>query len=167
MAKSYWLIKSEPNVFGFDDLKACPKQTEHWDGIRNYQARNFMRDSMTKGDLALFYHSNAGPASGAVGIAEVVSKEAYPDHTQWDPKSNYYDPKSSKEEPRWLMVDFKWKAAFKQLVSLKEMKAESALEDMLVVKRGQRLSIQPVEAKHFEKVCQMGGLRAKELTKLV
>ncbi|MDQ8203073.1 EVE domain-containing protein [Pelagicoccus sp. SDUM812003] len=166
MAKNLWLIKSEPDVFSFDDLKACPKQTEHWDGIRNYQARNFMRDSMKKGDIALFYHSNAGPQSGAVGLAEVVSESAYPDHTQFDPKSDYYDAKSKPEEPRWLMVDFKYALPFKRLVSLKEMKETPELEEMLVVKRGQRLSIQPVELQHFKAVCKMGGLLVKDLKTL-
>lgn len=156
MAKNYWLIKSEPDVFGFDDLEKCVDQTEHWDGIRNYQARNFMRDGMKKGDLALFYHSNAGPEVGVVGIAEVVSEKAYPDHTQWDPKSKYFDAKSSKEEPRWLMVDFKWKKAFKRLVTLKELKGDETLEDMLVVRKGQRLSIQPVEVEHYMHVCKLG-----------
>lgn len=166
MAKQYWLIKSEPDVFGIDDLAACKNKTEHWDGIRNYQARNFMRDSMKKGDVALFYHSNAGPESGAVGIAEVASEEAYPDHTQWDPQSKYFDAKSSKESPRWVMVDFKWRAQLERLVSLQEMKQEPKLEDMLVVKRGQRLSIQPVALKHFKKVCLMGGLDGKGLKAL-
>ncbi|EDY80654.1 conserved hypothetical protein [Verrucomicrobiia bacterium DG1235] len=166
MAKNYWLIKSEPDVFGFDDLAKCKGQTEHWDGIRNYQARNFMRDSMQKGDIAIFYHSNAGPKVGAVGLASVASEKAYPDHTQFDPKSNYYDAKSSKDNPRWLMVSFKWKAAFKRLVTLKELKETAELEDMLVVQRGQRLSIQPVEKRHFTYVCKMGGLTAKELKAL-
>jgi predicted RNA-binding protein with PUA-like domain len=166
MAKNYWLIKSDPDVFSIDDLAACPERTECWDGIRNYQARNFMRDAMKQGDLALFYHSNAGPESGAVGVAEVASEQAYPDPTQWDPKSNYYDAKSKKEEPRWLMVDFKWRASFKRLVSLREMKETPELDEMLVVKRGQRLSIQPVEPRHFEFVCKLGGLTAKELKPL-
>lgn len=166
MARSYWLIKSEPDVFSFDDLAACQDQREPWNGIRNYQARNFMRDSMNQGDMALFYHSNAGPESGVVGLAEVASEAAYPDPLQFDPKSDYFDAKSLIENPRWLMVDFKWKAAFKRLVSLQEMKTEPALDGMLVVKRGQRLSIQPVERPHFEKVCQMGGLSKKNLKEI-
>lgn len=166
MAKKLWLIKSEPDVFSLEDLKNCPNQTEPWDGIRNYQARNFMRDGMGKGDLAIFYHSNAAKETGAVGIAQVVSKEAYPDPSAWDPKSKYFDSKSSPDNPRWLMVDFKWKADFKQLVTLQQMKEEPALEEMLVVKRGQRLSIQPVEAHHFAHVCQMGGLSSSQVKKL-
>jgi predicted RNA-binding protein with PUA-like domain len=163
MAKNYWLIKSEPEVFGFDDLAKCKDQTEPWDGIRNYQARNFMRDDMQKGDVAIFYHSNAGKNVGAVGLATVASEKAYPDPTQFDPKSNYYDAKSSEENPRWLMVDFKRAKPFKRLVTLKELKEAPELEEMLVVKRGQRLSIQPVEKRHFTAVCKMGGLAVKDL----
>jgi len=159
MARNYWLMKSEPEAFSFEDLKNCSNKTEHWDGIRNYQARNLMRDEMKKGDWILFYHSNAGANTGAVGLAEVASKEAYPDHTQWDKKSNYYDEKSSPENPRWLMVDVKYKKPFKNMVSLQTMKAEKRLEDMRVVQRGQRLSIQPVEKKHFDHVCKMGGMK--------
>ena len=162
----YWLMKSEPDAFSFDDLKSRPKKTEPWDGIRNYQARNLMRDEMRQGDLVLFYHSNAGSDTGAVGLAEIASKEAYPDHTSWDPKSNYFDPKSSPENIRWLMVDVKWKTDFKKTVTLAEMKAESKLEGMRVIMRGQRLSIQPVEKKHFTQVCRMGGLSVADLKKL-
>ena len=160
MARKYWLMKSEPYAFSFEDLKNCPKKTEHWDGIRNYQARNFMRDDMQKGDLVLFYHSNAGSETGVVGLAEIVSKEAYPDHTAWDKKSKYYDEKSTPENPRWLMVDVKYKKGFKNPVTLKELKAQKSLADMRVVQRGQRLSIQPVEKKHFDRVCKMGGVTA-------
>ncbi len=158
MARKYWLMKSEPDAFSFEDLKNCPKRTEHWDGIRNYQARNFMRDDMRKGDLVLFYHSNAGPETGVVGLAEIVSKEAYPDHTAWDKKEKYYDEKSTPENPRWLMVDVKYRKPLKKPVTLKELKAQKSLEDMRVVQRGQRLSIQPVEKKHFDRVCKMGGV---------
>lgn len=166
MAKNFWLIKSEPDVFGFEDLEKCKDQTEPWNGIRNYQARNFMRDSMEKGDLAVFYHSNAGPGVGAVGLASVASEKAYPDPLQFDAKSDYYDAKAPADGSRWLMVDFKLAAKFKRLVTLKELKDTPELEDMLVVKRGQRLSIQPVEKHHFRKVCQMGGLTAKDLKAL-
>ncbi|MDA0346464.1 MAG: EVE domain-containing protein [Verrucomicrobia bacterium] len=152
-------MKSEPETFSLDDLKNCPKQTEHWDGIRNYQARNLMRDDMKKGDSILFYHSNAGAETGVVGLAEVASTEAYPDPSCWDKKSKYYDEKSSPENPRWLMIDIKYKRALKRTVTLQEMKIEKPLEGMRVVQRGQRLSIQPVEKKHFDHVCQMGGLK--------
>jgi len=158
MAKQYWLMKSEPDVFSFEDLKHCPNGTEPWDGIRNYQARNFMRDQMQQGDEVLFYHSNAGKETGIVGLATIASKEAYPDETAFDPESKYFDAKSDREKPRWLLVDVKYKRAFKQLVGLQELKANPALEEMLVVKRGQRLSIQPVEEEHFREVCRMGGL---------
>ncbi len=159
MEKRYWLMKTEPDVFSFDDLAARPGKTEPWNGVRNYQARNYMRDSMRKGDFVLFYHSNAGDASGVVGLAVIASAAAYPDPTAFDPKSEYYDEKSSAENPRWVMVDVKWKSAFKRLVSLQEMKADPALDEMLVVKRGQRLSIQPVEPRHFDHVCRLGGLK--------
>jgi predicted RNA-binding protein with PUA-like domain len=152
-------MKSEPDTFSFEDLKNCPNKTEPWDGIRNYQARNLMRDEMKQGDWVLFYHSNAGADTGVVGLAEIASKEAYPDPTAFDKTSKYYDEKSSKENPRWLMVDVKDRRALKRPVTLQDLKAEKALDDMLVVKRGQRLSIQPVDKKHFDKVCEMGGLK--------
>lgn len=147
----YWLIKSEPDVFGIDDLKKAKR--EPWNGIRNYQARNFMRDEMEIGDLALFYHSNAKPP-GVVGIAEVAG-EPYPDNLQFDEKSNYHDPKSNPDDPRWVMVDFNFVEKFPRMVSLDELKAEKALEGMLVTQRGTRLSITPVSKKHFDKVCRM------------
>lgn len=159
MDKRYWMMKSEPDVFSFADLRSRPKKTEPWNGVRNYQARNYMRDSMRKGDLVLFYHSNAGEESGVVGLAEIASQAAYPDPTQWDSASEYFDAKSPKDNPRWLMVDVKWKADFKRLVSLQEMKGDTALDGMLVVKRGQRLSIQPVDKEHFERVCSLGGAK--------
>jgi predicted RNA-binding protein with PUA-like domain len=148
----YWLIKSEPDVFGIDDLKKAKR--EPWNGIRNYQARNFMRDEMEIGDLALFYHSNAKPP-GVVGIAEVASAP-YPDDLQFDAKSHYHDPKSNPDDPRWVMVDFNFVEKFPEMVSLDELKAEKALEGMMVTQRGTRLSITPVTKKHFDKVCKMG-----------
>jgi predicted RNA-binding protein with PUA-like domain len=154
MAHSYWLVKSEPDVFSFDDLKASSNRSTHWDGVRNYQARNFLRDQMKIGDLVLFYHSNC-EVPGVVGIAEVV-KEGYPDFTAWDPKSKYYDPDSKPANPRWYMIDLKWKQAFKRLVSLEEIKNTPELTTMKVVQRGQRLSVQPVEKQHFNKIVEMG-----------
>ncbi|NIV93813.1 EVE domain-containing protein [candidate division KSB1 bacterium] len=154
MAKNYWLMKSEPDVFSFDDLKNEANSTAHWDGVRNYQARNFMRDQMKVGDLVLFYHSNC-EEPGVVGIAEVV-KEGYPDHTAWDLDSKYYDPKSTPDNPRWFMVDVKWKQAFKRPVTLKKMKETPELDGMKVTQKGQRLSVQPVEKRHFDKVVDMG-----------
>ncbi len=154
MAKQYWLMKSEPHVFSLEDLKNAPNSTTHWDGVRNYQARNFMRDQMKIGDLVLYYHSNCDEI-GVVGVAEVC-KESYPDHTALDPDSHYFDPKSSQENQRWFMVDIKWEQAFKRTVTLQEMKATPELESMRVIQRGMRLSVQPVEKVHFDKVVEMG-----------
>lgn len=151
----YWLFKSEPETFSFDDLKGRKHRTEPWDGVRNYQARNYMRDEVRCGDIVLFYHSSCAEP-GIVGLAEVV-KEAYPDPTSWDKKSPYYDPKSSKDNPRWFMVDIKWKEDFPHFVPLSKIKATKALEDMKLVQRGQRLSIQPVTRTEFEIICQLAG----------
>ncbi len=150
---NYWLMKSEPDAYSLDDLANEPKKTEHWDGIRNYQARNFMRDDMKKGDLAFFYHSNCAEP-GIVGIVEVV-KEAYPDHTAWDKKSKYYDEKSTKENPRWLMVDVKLKKRLKRNVTLREMKEKLPLKDMRLVARGNRLSIMPVAKKEWDYILKL------------
>lgn len=153
MAQKFWLMKSEPDVFSFEDLKNAPNATTHWDGVRNYQARNFMRDEMQVGDLVLYYHSNYDPP-GVVGIAEVV-KAGYPDHTAWDPASKYHDPKSTPDNPRWFMVDIKWKQPFKRTVTLQEMKQTPELEGMKVTQRGMRLSVQPVDKHHFDKVVDL------------
>ncbi len=150
----YWLFKSEPEVFSLEDLKNRPNGTTHWDGVRNYQARNFLRDEIKKGDLVLFYHSSSATI-GAAGVAEVVS-DGYPDHTAWDPKSNYYDPTSTPENPRWFMVDIKWKQSFKRLVTLQEIKQTPQLQNMKLVQKGMRLSVQPVTKEEFEKICEMG-----------
>jgi predicted RNA-binding protein with PUA-like domain len=158
MSKSspkYWLAKSEATCYSIDDLKK--DKTTCWDGIRNYQARNFMRDEMKVGDLVLFYHSNAEPP-GVAGVAKVV-KEAYPDHTQFDPKEQHYDPKSKPDNPAWLMVDLGFVEKFKNLVSLEDLRSRKELADMLVLRKGQRLSLMPVEEKHFELVRQMGSQR--------
>lgn len=150
---NYWLMKSEPDVFGIDDLAAMPRKTDHWDGVRNYQARNMMRDEMKKGDQVFFYHSNC-KEPGIVGIAEVV-KEGYPDHTAWDPKSKYYDPKSDPENPRWYMVNIKFVRKFDRTVSLQEMKQEKVLDGMKLLQRGNRLSVMPVEKKHWQHILKM------------
>ena len=144
---NYWLMKSEPDAFSIQDLKSCPERTEHWDGVRNYQARNFMRDEMKKSDMVLFYHSSCKNV-GVAGIAKVV-KESYPDHTQFDPNSKYYDEKASEETPRWFMVDVKWVETFKEVIPLKLLKECKELRDMHLVKKGTRLSIQPVTEKEF------------------
>jgi predicted RNA-binding protein with PUA-like domain len=145
---NYWLIKSEPDDFGIDDLQR--KGVEPWTGVRNYQARNYMRDSMKKGDLALFYHSNISPA-GVVGLAEIGS-DPYADPTQFDSHSEYFDPKSSPDAPRWQLVDMHFREKFPRMVTLDEMRTDSALEGLLVTKRGMRLSVQPVTKEHFEHI---------------
>src|SRR5688572_27797849 len=147
----HWLIKSEPDVYSIDDL-ARDKRT-YWEGVRNYQARNSMRDDMKIGDLVLFYHSNADP-SGIAGIAKVC-KEAYADHTQFEKKSEYYDAGSKKDEPRWLMVDVEFVERFPKLVTLERLKSEKALDGMLVVRKGMRLSVQPVDPAHYKHVLKM------------
>lgn len=149
----HWLIKSEPDVFSIDHLAKVKR--EPWSGVRNYQARNFMRDDMKPGDLAIFYHSNATPP-GPVGVARVVG-EPYPDPTQFDKKSEYHDPKATREAPRWILVDFEFVAKFPSPVTLQQMKEDVALEGMLVLQKGTRLSITPVEARHFKRVCKLGG----------
>ncbi len=149
----YWLMKSEPDVFGIDDLKSRPNQTEHWDGVRNYQARNMMRDEMKKGDQAFFYHSNC-KEPGIVGIAEIV-KEGYPDFTALDPKQKYYDEKSNPANPRWFMVDVKFKRKFNRTITLEELKQIKALQDMALVRRGNRLSIMPVTEKQWKLITDL------------
>ena len=146
---NYWLIKSEPDAFSIDDLKNAPGKKDHWDGIRNYQARNFIRDDMRKGDLAFFYHSNCKPP-GIVGICEVVS-EAYPDHTAFDPNEKYFDPKSDPENPRWMMVDVKYRRKTRRMISLEEIKQHAErLEGFPLIRKGNRLSIMPVSKDHWE-----------------
>ena len=152
---SHWLLKSEPDVFSFDHLKARPKKTEPWNGVRNYQVRNMMRDQMALGDLGFFYHSSC-PVPGIAGIVKIV-KEAYPDHTQFDPASEYFDAGSKREEPRWLMVDVKWEADFKTFVTLDMLRAEPKLADMLILRRGNRLSITEVQPQHWELICKLGN----------
>ncbi|MGA1696546.1 MAG: EVE domain-containing protein [Arenicellales bacterium] len=152
---NYWLMKSEPDVFSIDHLRKMPRKTEHWDGIRNYQARNFMRDAMKKGDLAFFYHSNC-EEPGIVGIMEIASA-AYPDHTAFEPGQKYFDEKSTPENPRWMMVDVKFKKKFKKNVSLASLKEEKKLSKMRLVQRGNRLSILPVTASEWKCILKMAG----------
>ncbi|MDO6692984.1 EVE domain-containing protein [Aliiglaciecola sp. 3_MG-2023] len=144
---NYWLFKSEPDAFSIDDLANKPNQTEHWDGIRNYQARNFLRDKVQLGDQVFIYHSSCKNV-GIAGLAEVV-KESYPDHTQFDPESKYYDPKSDPENPRWYMVDVKFVKKFKHVLSLKSIKAMPQIQQIGLVKKGHRLSIMPVDPEEF------------------
>jgi predicted RNA-binding protein with PUA-like domain len=137
----YWLMKSEPDVFGVDDLARAPRKTTAWWGVRNYQARNFMRDDMRVGDLALFYHSSC-PEPGIAGIMR-ISRRAYPDATQFDPASEYYDAKATKDDPRWVNVDVTL-VRRTRLVSIQELRGHPELADMRVLQRGNRLSITPV-----------------------
>jgi predicted RNA-binding protein with PUA-like domain len=139
---NYWLMKSEPDTFSIDDLQKRPEQTEHWDGVRNYQARNMMRDEMKIGDQVFFYHSNC-ELPGIVGIAEVVN-ESYPDFTAFDPEDKHFDPKSNPEKPTWFMVDVKFVRKLKRTISLQELKLKPELSDLALVRRGNRLSINPV-----------------------
>ena len=152
MAAQYWLMKSEPDECSIDDLALAPKQTVAWVGVRNYQARNFMRDAMRIGDGVLFYHSSC-PEPGVAGIAEVTST-AYPDATQFDPKSSYFDPKSSVEAPRWLNVDVRLvrKTA---LLPLRVMRDASGLQSMRVLQRANRLSITPVTPPEWSNVLEL------------
>lgn len=152
----YWLMKSEPNSFSIDDLYQRPKRTEPWDGIRNYQVRNMMRDEMSKGDLALFYHSSC-PAPGIYGAMEIVST-AYPDPTQFDPKDHHYDPKSKQEDPRWLLVDVKFRRKFKQPLLLETLKANAEkLTGLKILERGNRLSVVPVSSAHWKAISKLIG----------
>lgn len=146
----YWLMKSEPDVFSIDHLKK--DKTTWWEGVRNYQARNFMNE-MKPGDQVLFYHSNATP-SGIAGLAE-VSKDAVPDKQQFDKKSEYYDPKATKEKPIWFCVEIKYKNNFKKFISLEDIKHDPACSEMVLIKRG-RLSVQPVTKTEFDHLCKLG-----------
>ena len=152
----YWLVKSEPDVFSFADLQAAPKKTTHWDGVRNYQARNTLRDAMKQGDRCFYYHSNAEP-SGIAGICEVV-REGYPDHTAFDRKDPHYDPKSKPDAPTWYMVDVKAVRPFPRLISLGELREVTALKGMVLLQKGSRLSVQPVTKKEWETICAMAGV---------
>jgi predicted RNA-binding protein with PUA-like domain len=151
-----WLIKSEPDVFSINDLEKV--EQEPWSGVRNYQARNFMWRDMKVGDLALFYHSNAKPP-GIAGIAKVASAP-YPDPTQFDKKSEYYDPSATEEEPRWYLVDFEHVTTLQELIPLETLKADKILSEMLVCQKGTRLSITPVEKKHYTRVLKLAGCEA-------
>lgn len=152
--RRYWLMKSEPSAFSIDDLAKSPKRTTCWDGVRNYQARNFMR-SMAVGDQVLFYHSSADPPA-VVGIAEVV-REAYPDDTQFDKSSKHYDPESDPGTPRWDMVDIMHRETFKTSLSLDRLKREPKLKGMVLLRKGSRLSVQPVTATEWAVILKLAG----------
>ena len=149
----YWLMKCEPDAYSIDDMEADGRC--FWEGVRNYQARNFMRDGMKKGDLVLFYHSNTKPP-GVVGVIKVV-KEAYPDHTAWEKGHKYFDKKASPENPIWCMVDVAFVKKFPRLVSLTELKEEPKLEGMQILRKGNRLSITPLDKKHFDFIVKMSS----------
>jgi predicted RNA-binding protein with PUA-like domain len=151
----YWLVKSEPDVFSIDDLAKSKNQTTYWDGVRNYQARNYMRDEIKKGDKVIFYHSNTKPPA-AVGVCEVV-KEGYPDFTAFDPDDKHYDPKSKKENPAWYMVDIKLIKKFPKAVTLDEIKQNPKLKNMKLVQRGNRLSVMPVTKEEYDEIVRMGS----------
>jgi predicted RNA-binding protein with PUA-like domain len=153
MAKNYWLFKSEPNEFSLDDLKKSKNQTTFWDGVRNYQARNFLRDEIKKGDGVLFYHSSSDPLA-VVGYCEVI-KEGYPDHNQFDIHNDHYDPKADPKNPTWFMVDIKFVKDFKNPVTLQQIKDNSKLKNMKLIQRGQRLSIQPITKAEWDEILKM------------
>ena len=150
VARQYWLFKSEPEAFSITDLSGEPTKTTFWDGVRNYQARNFLRDTIRLGDRVLFYHSNADPMS-IVGTAEVV-KAGYPDHTAFDPQDHHFDPKSNPDSPTWFMVDVRLVQVFPKPVTRDDLKACAELSDMMVIRQGARLSIQPVTAAEWRVV---------------
>jgi len=155
MSKKFWLFKSDPSEFSWEDLKKSKNQTTFWDGIRNYQARNFLRDDVKKGDGVLFYQSSTEPLA-ILGYCEVV-KEGYPDNTQFDEESEHFFPSATKKEPVWFMVDIKLKKEFKKPVTLELIKANPKLKNMKLIQRGQRLSIQPVTQVEWDEILKMGS----------
>ena len=151
--RRYWLVKSEPDVFSFDDLLASPDRTTSWDGVRNYQARNSMRDDMKRGDLVLFYHSSADPTA-IVGTAE-IARDGYPDPTAFDPKDSHYDPKSKRDAPTWITVDIRAIERLKHPLTLAELRGVKGLEKMVLLQKGSRLSVQPVTASEWAIVMKL------------
>lgn len=156
-ARRYWLVKSEPDVFSFSDLVASPNSTTGWEGVRNYQARNFMRDGMKRGDLVFFYHSSTDPAA-IVGVAE-VAREAYPDPTAFDSADSHYDPKSRPDAPTWMMVDLRAVEPLARPLPLSELRGMKGLEKMVLLQKGSRLSVQPVTEKEWEIIYKLGMKR--------
>lgn len=157
--RNYWLFKSEPEAFSIGDLATAKNQTTFWDGVRNYQARNFLRDSVQVGDRVLFYHSNSVPMA-IVGTAEVV-RAGYPDHTAFDPKSNHFDPKSDPEAPTWFMVDIRLLQKFPKPLTRDELKASPQLSNMMLLQRGSRLSIQPVTDSEWTAVISLAAVPSR------
>jgi len=155
MTKKYWLFKSEPSEFSWDDLKESKNQTTFWDGVRNYQARNFLRDEIKRGDGVLFYQSSTEPLA-IVGCCEVV-RDGYADHTQFDSKNDHFDSKANKDSPTWFMVDIKLEKEFKKPVTLDSIKSNPKLKSIKLIQRGQRLSIQPVTIEEWNEILKMGA----------
>jgi predicted RNA-binding protein with PUA-like domain len=151
----YWLMKSEPSSFSIDDLAHATNQTTSWDGVRNYQARNLLRDEVKVGDGVLFYHSSVDPPA-AVGTA-TIARAAYPDPTQWDSKDHHHDPDSPRDAPRWFVVDLKLDKKFPRPVPLGELRANPDLDGMVLLRKGSRLSVQPVSTAEWKTICKMGG----------
>jgi predicted RNA-binding protein with PUA-like domain len=158
-ASRFWLFKSEPESFSIQHLAAAPRQTTCWDGVRNYQARNYLRDEIHVGDRALFYHSSVEPPA-VVGTAVVV-REGYPDPTAWQKTNHHFDPKSSADNPTWFMVDIRLEEIFAKALALDELRAVSALKGMELLRRGSRLSVQPVSKQEFDTIERLGRGRAK------
>ncbi len=159
-AKRYWLLKTEPESFSIDDLAASPGQTTCWDGVRNYQARNFLRDDMKLGEEVLFYHSSADPPA-VVGTCTIV-REGYADHTAWNKRGHHYDPKASPENPIWQMVDIKLIEKFDRAVALPELRAMPSLAGMELLRRGSRLSVQPVKAAEYKTIVALGRVERQK-----
>jgi predicted RNA-binding protein with PUA-like domain len=159
MAKSskFWLVKSEPDSFSIQDLAKAKNQTTCWDGVRNYQARNFLRDEMKLGDRVLFYHSSTDPPA-IVGTAQIV-RESYPDPTAWDKNDHHYDPGSTPDKPRWFMVDLQLDQIFKQPLTLESLRDVAALKEMELLRKGSRLSVQPVRKAEFDAVLKLAGVK--------
>jgi len=152
MPRKHWLLKTEPSVFSFDDLLAAPKKTSGWDGVRNYQARNLLRDEVAKGDGVLVYHSNVGMA--VVGVAE-VARAGYPDPTQFDKAHDHFDEGANPAEPRWFQIDVRAVKKLKHPVSLERIKADKELEGVALIRKGNRLSVQPVSPEHFARIVKL------------
>jgi len=155
MAKNYWLIKSEPESFSIVDLRKSKNQTTYWDGVRNYQARNYLRDEMKAGDGVLFYHSSTEP-NAIVGVCEIV-KEGYPDHTQFDPDSHHFYPSATPDNPVWYMVDIKLIKEFKTPITLQDIRKNTKLQKMKLIQKGNRLSVMPVTKEEFQEIIKIGG----------
>lgn len=155
---NFWLMKSEPGEFSIDDLRKRPRRTEPWDGVRNYQARNMLRDGMCKGDLAFFYHSSC-EQPGIVGIIEIASG-GYPDPTAFDPRNHHFDPDSNPSEPRWFLVDVRFKREFARTITLPELRQYKGLGNMPLLRRGNRLSVMPVSRKEWDLILKMEARRS-------